>query len=80
MDAQLTTAPALGASSVISGPTSFNSLPDRQTVRLWVVRLLTVVLILAGLVMTFHIFATLGFAVYGLPRSSFRRAAEPSAA
>ena len=80
MDAQLTTAPALGASSVISGPTSFNSLPDRQTVRLWVVRLLTVVLILAGLVMTFHIFATLGFAVYGLPRNSFRRVAEPSAA
>jgi hypothetical protein len=80
MDAQLTTAPALGASTVISGPTSLNSLPDRETVRMWFVRLLTVALILAGLVMTFHIFATLGFAVYGLPRSSFRRAAEPSAA
>ena len=79
MDAQLTTAPALGADSLITGPTSLSPLADGDRLRLWVVRLLTVLLILAGLVMTFHIVATLGFAVYGLPRSSFRRVAESNA-
>jgi hypothetical protein len=34
-----------------------------------------VLLILAGVVMTFYILGTLGFAVYGLPRASFRRRA-----
>ena len=80
MDAQPSTAPALGAGSVITGPTPLSPLADRERLRLWVVRLLTVLLILAGLVMTFHILATLGFAVYGLPRSSFRRVAESNAA
>jgi hypothetical protein len=75
-----TTATPLGAGPVIAAPTPLTPLLDRDAVRFWVVRLLTVVLILVGLVLTFHIFATLGFAVYGLPRSSFRRAAEASAA
>ena len=48
---------------------------DGQLLRLWLVRLLTVALILVGVVMTFYILGTLGFAVYGLPRSSFRLSA-----
>src|SRR5918994_1059497 len=38
---------------------------DRQLLRLWLVRLLTVALIVLGVVMTFYILGTLGFAVYG---------------
>ena len=46
---------------------------DRELLRLWLVRLLTVLVILVGVVLTFYILGTVGFAVYGLPRSSFRR-------
>ena len=52
---------------------------DRELLRLWLVRLLTVVVILIGVVLTFYILGTLGFAVYGLPRSSFRRSARTTA-
>ena len=52
---------------------------DRQLLRLWLVRLLTVVLIIVGVVMTFYILGTVGLAVYGLPRGSFRRSAAPAA-
>jgi len=48
---------------------------DRELLRLWLVRLLTAVVILIGVALTFYILGTLGFAVYGLPRSSFRRSA-----
>jgi hypothetical protein len=47
----------------------------RELLRVWLVRALTVLVILVGVVMTFYILGTLGFAVYGLPRSSFRRSA-----
>ena len=52
---------------------------DRELLRLWLVRLLTVAVILIGVVLTFYILGTLGFAVYGLPRSSFRRSARATA-
>jgi hypothetical protein len=52
---------------------------DRELLRLWLVRLLTAAVILVGVVLTFYIFSTLGFAVYGLPRSSFRRSATATA-
>jgi hypothetical protein len=52
---------------------------DRELLRLWLVRLLTVVVILIGVALTFYILGTLGFAVYGLPRSSFRRSARATA-
>ena len=52
---------------------------DRELLRLWLVRLLTVAVILVGVVLTFYILGTLGFAVYGLPRSSFRRSAAAAA-
>jgi hypothetical protein len=52
---------------------------DRELLRLWLVRLLTVVVILIGVALTFYILGTLGFAVYGLPRSSFRRSARTTA-
>jgi hypothetical protein len=51
---------------------------DREALRTGIVRLLTVLLILVGLVMTFKIFTILGFAVYGLPRASFQRRPEVS--
>jgi hypothetical protein len=52
---------------------------DRELLRLWLVRLLTAAVILVGVVLTFYIFDTLGFAVYWLPRSSFRRSATATA-
>jgi hypothetical protein len=52
---------------------------DRELLRLWLVRLLTVAVVLIGVVLTFYILGTLGFAVYGLPRSSFRRSARTTA-
>ena len=52
---------------------------DRELLRLWLVRLLTVAVILIGVALTFYILGTLGFAVYGLPRSSFRRSARATA-
>jgi hypothetical protein len=52
---------------------------DRELLRLWLARLLTVAVILIGVVLTFYILGTLGFAVYGLPRSSFRRSARTTA-
>jgi len=52
---------------------------DRELLRLWLVRLLTAVVILIGVALTFYILGTLGFAVYGLPRSSFRRSARATA-
>jgi len=63
--AELTAADAVA----FAAPPAFN----RDLLLWWVLRALTVLLILAGLVMTFHILATVGFAVYGLPRSAFRR-------
>ncbi len=48
---------------------------DRELLRRWLVRALTVVVILVGVVLTFYILGAVGFAVYGLPRSSFRRSA-----
>lgn len=52
---------------------------DRELLRLWLARLLTVAVVLIGVVLTFYIFGALGFAVYGLPRSSFRRSASATA-
>ena len=46
---------------------------DGELLRLWLVRALTVLVILVGVVLTFYIIGTLGLAVYGLPRASFRR-------
>src|SRR5918993_1772974 len=44
---------------------------DREVLRLWLTRLLMVAVVLIGVVLTFYILGALGFAVYGLPRSSF---------
>ena len=52
---------------------------DRELLSLWLVRLLTVAVVLIGVVLTFYILGALGFAVYGLPRSSFRRSARAKA-
>ena len=52
---------------------------DRELLRLWLVRVLTAAVILVGVVLTFYIFGALGFAVYGLPRSSFCRSARAAA-
>jgi hypothetical protein len=49
---------------------------DRALLRLWLVRALTVLVLLVGVALTFYILGTLGLAAYGLPRSSFRRSAE----
>lgn len=46
---------------------------DHEMLRLWLIRALTIVVILIGVVLTFYILGTLGFAVYGLPRASFQR-------
>ena len=46
---------------------------DSATMRIWLIRALTVLLIIVGIALTFVIFGALGFAVYGLPASSFRR-------
>jgi hypothetical protein len=56
---------------------AFPRLPtiDRELVRLWLVRALTVAILLVGVVLTVYILGTVGLAVYGLPRSSFRRSA-----
>ena len=47
---------------------------DRELLRLWLARLLTVAVVLIGVVLTFYIFGALG-----LPRSSFRRSARATA-
>jgi hypothetical protein len=46
---------------------------DRELLRLWLTRTLTVLIILAGVVMTFYILGALGLAVYGIPRTSVRK-------
>jgi len=48
---------------------------DRELLRLWLTRTLTVLLILAGVVMTYYILGALGLAVYGLPRTCFQKPA-----
>ena len=53
---------------------------DRELVRLWITRVLTALLILAGVVMTFYILGALGLAVYGIPRTSFRKPSATSEA
>jgi hypothetical protein len=55
----------------LSGTSSF----DREWLRLWLVRILTALLIITGVVLTLYIVGALGFAVYGLPQGSFRRRA-----
>jgi hypothetical protein len=75
MIAQMTTGGMTADALVVPRMPTIN----RELLRLWLVRLLTVVLILIGVVMTFYILGTLGFAVYGLPRSSFRRSAAAAA-
>jgi hypothetical protein len=70
MQTDVTTAELTAAGAVAFGvPRAF----DRDLLVRWALRAFTLLLILAGLVMTFHILATVGLAVYGLPRSSFRR-------
>jgi hypothetical protein len=46
---------------------------DRELLRLWLTRTLTVLIILAGVVMTFYILGALGLAVYGIPRTTVRK-------
>jgi hypothetical protein len=72
MQANVITADTLTADTL-----GFASTPsvDIELLKLWLVRVLTVLLILIGVVLTFYIMGTLGFAVYGLPRASFRRRA-----
>ena len=72
MQANVITADTIAADTLgLSGTSSV----DTELLKLWVVRVLTVLLILTGVVLTFYIMGTLGFAVYGLPRASFRRRA-----
>ena len=70
MDAQMLTADAVAADALMLGE---SSPVDRELVKTWLVRLLTVLIILTGVVLTFYILGALGFVVYGLPRNSFRR-------
>lgn len=78
MDAQMITADAVTADALMLGePASI----DRELLKTWLVRLLTVLLILTGVVLTFYIIGAMGLVVYGLPRNSFRsRDALPRAA
>jgi hypothetical protein len=70
MQANVITA-ATPADALLAGASAI----DAEMLRLWLVRALTVLLILAGVVMTFYILGTLGFAIYGLPQASFNRRA-----
>ena len=69
MNAQMLTADAVTADALMLGE---SSPVDRELLKTWLVRLLTVLMIVTGVVLTFYILGALGFVVYGLPRNSFR--------
>jgi hypothetical protein len=71
MHADLMIAGMSADAPVLPAPPTF----DRELVRLCITRTLTVLIILAGVVMTFYILGALGLAVYGLPRTCFRKPA-----